>query len=107
MVCSIQSWRPTATDHLDRAHMVRDAIAAARSRGLAVEASSSVIVGDTIHDVQGALDAGARCIGVATGRVDEAQLRAAGAHAVLPDLTDLAALSAALDSALRTADVYR
>src|SRR5699024_6319149 len=54
-------------DPLDRAHMVRDAIAAARSRGIAVGPSRTVIVGDTVHDVRGALDAGARCVGVATG----------------------------------------
>lgn len=87
-------------DHLDRAHMVRDAIAAARSRGIAVGPSRTVIVGDTVHDVRGALDAGARCVGVATGRVGGAQLAAAGAHAVLSDLTDAEALLAALDTAV-------
>lgn len=89
-------------DHLDRAHMVRDAIAAARSRGVAVDASRAVVVGDTVHDVRGALDAGARCLGVATGRVSGSALLAAGAHAVLPDLTDADALHAALDCAIRS-----
>lgn len=79
-------------DHLDRAHMVRDAIAAARSQGIAVSPARSVVVGDTVHDVRGALDAGARCVGVATGRVSASDLLAAGAHAVLPDLTDAAAV---------------
>lgn len=87
-------------DHLDRAHMVRDAIATARGRGVAVDAARTVVVGDTIHDVHGALDAGARCVGVATGRVSGAQLSAAGAHAVLPDLTDSGALLAAINACL-------
>lgn len=83
-------------DHLDRAHMVGDAIAAARSRGLAVDPSRTVVIGDHVHDVRGALDAGARCVGVATGRVSAGDLHAAGAHLVLPDLTDADALVSAL-----------
>lgn len=83
-------------DHLDRAHMVRDAVAAARARGLSVDAANTVVIGDTVHDVHGALDAGARCVGVATGRVSAAQLSDAGADAVLPDLTDADAVLAAL-----------
>src|SRR5699024_12615028 len=92
--------RGASADHrLGRAHLVRVAIAAARSRGIAVGPSRPVIVGDTVHDVRGALDAGARCVGVATGLVGSAQLAAAGAHAVLSDLTDAEALLAALDTA--------
>lgn len=87
-------------DHLDRAHMVRDAITTARSLGVAVDASRTVIIGDTIHDVRGALDVGARCVGVASGHVDSSQLRAAGAHAVLPDLTDADALLSTLGGTL-------
>lgn len=82
--------------HVDRAHLVRDAVVTARARGLDVSASRAVVVGDHVHDVRGALDAGARCVAVATGRVSADQLRAAGAHAVLPDLTDPSALLAAL-----------
>lgn len=87
-------------DHFDRAHMVRDAISAARSCGIAIDASRTVVVGDTVHDVHGALHAGARCVGVATGRASSSQLLAAGAHAVLPGLTDVSALHAALDRVL-------
>ena len=85
--------------HVDRACLVRDAVAAARDRGLDVSAASTVVVGDHVHDVRGALDAGARCVAVATGRVSAARLHAAGAHAVLPDLTDSDALLAALSAA--------
>lgn len=87
-------------DHLDRAHMVRDAIATARSLSVAVRPARTVIIGDTVRDMRGALDVGARCVGVATGHVDERQLLDAGAHAVLPDLTDPAALLRALGDAL-------
>lgn len=82
--------------HSDRAHLVREAVAAARDRGLDVSPARAVVVGDHVHDVRGALDAGARCVGVATGRVSADELRGAGAHVVLPDLTDAAALRAAI-----------
>lgn len=82
--------------HTDRAHLVRDAVAAARASDLDVSVADAVVVGDHIHDVRGALDAGARCVGVATGRVSAAALHSAGAHAVLPDLNDTDALLAAL-----------
>lgn len=88
-------------DHqADRAHLVREAVHLARARGLEVSASSAVVVGDHVHDVRGALDAGARCIAVATGRVTAHELRAAGAHAVLPDLTDTGALLAAIHASV-------
>ena len=84
-------------DHLaDRAHLVRDALAAARARGVDVTPGRSVVVGDHVHDVRGARAAGAVCVAVATGRVSADDLRAAGAHAVLPDLTDPGALLAAI-----------
>jgi hypothetical protein len=46
------------------------------------------VVGDTPLDIAAALSAGARAVGVATGSFSAADLVAAGAHAVLPDLTD-------------------
>ena len=86
----------------DRVHLVLDAVDAARDRGIDVSPAQAVVVGDHVHDVRGALDAGARCVGVATGRVSADELRAAGAHVVLPDLTDADALFRALRaSALR------
>jgi phosphoglycolate phosphatase len=49
---------------------------------------ATVLVGDTPSDIEAALVNGARGVGVATGGFTEADLAAAGAHAVLPDLTD-------------------
>jgi phosphoglycolate phosphatase-like HAD superfamily hydrolase len=55
-----------------------------------------VLVGDTPLDVAAALAAGARAVGVATGSYSPDQLTAAGAHVVLPDLTDTARVVAAV-----------
>jgi phosphoglycolate phosphatase len=57
---------------------------------------ATVLVGDTPLDVEAALASGARAVGVATGRSSEADLAAAGAHAVLPDLADPAEVVAAV-----------
>jgi len=86
--------------HADRAHLVRDALAAARARGVDVTLGRSVVVGDHVHDVRGARAAGAVCVAVATGRVSADDLRAAGAHTVLPDLTDPDALLAAIHASV-------
>ena len=55
-----------------------------------------MLVGDTPLDVAAALATGARAVGVATGDYPEADLAAAGAHAVLPDLTDTPRVLAAI-----------
>ena len=86
--------------HADRAHLVREAIDTAAARGILVSPAHTIVIGDHVHDVRGALDAGARCVAVATGRVGASELDAAGAHAVLPDLTDPTALLAALRAAI-------
>lgn len=57
---------------------------------------ATVLVGDTPLDIEAALVAGARAVGVATGQFSAAVLAAAGAHAVLPDLTDTAQVVAAI-----------
>jgi phosphoglycolate phosphatase len=49
-----------------------------------------VVIGDTPHDVRGALDDGALAMGVATGRNTPDELRAAGAHIVLASPTEFA-----------------
>lgn len=73
-----------------RSVLVADALAGAgRRHGRDFAAGSVVVVGDTPHDVTAALAHGARAVGVATGRHDAAELRDAGAHAVLPNLADL------------------
>ena len=52
----------------------------------------TVVIGDTVHDVTAALANDATAIGVATGATSVAELAAAGAHAVLPDLSDVDAV---------------
>lgn len=56
----------------------------------------TVLVGDTPHDIEAATVAGARAVGVATGRFSVHQLAAAGADVVLPDLTDTRRVVAAV-----------
>jgi phosphoglycolate phosphatase-like HAD superfamily hydrolase len=51
-----------------------------------------VVIGDTVHDVIAALANDARAIGVATGATSMAELQNAGAHAVLPDLSNVDAV---------------
>jgi phosphoglycolate phosphatase-like HAD superfamily hydrolase len=60
------------------------------------EAFRLVVIGDTVADVNGALANDARAIGVATGRTAASDLAAAGAHVVLPDLSDVDAAVAAI-----------
>jgi phosphoglycolate phosphatase len=73
------------------------------ARGLAALAydrdfggEATVLVGDTPRDVEAALATGARAVGVATGSFTAADLGAAGAHAVLNDLTDTRQVLAAI-----------
>jgi phosphoglycolate phosphatase len=70
--------------------------AAATAYGLDFDGASTVLVGDTPLDVAAALATGARAVGVATGTFSASDLAAAGAHVVLPDLTDTALLLAAV-----------
>ena len=68
--------------------------------GKAFAAERVVVIGDTQHDIAGALACGVVAIGVATGRTTAEELTAAGAHVVLPSLTDTeAVLHAVLDEA--------
>jgi len=48
---------------------------------------ATVFVGDHVHDVEGALAAGATSVSVLTGGCTEQELREAGTHVVLEDLT--------------------
>jgi phosphoglycolate phosphatase len=52
------------------------------------EHGCGVYVGDHVHDVEGALAAGATSVSVLTGGCTEAELREAGTHHVLRDLTE-------------------
>jgi phosphoglycolate phosphatase len=61
---------------------------AAKRYGHDFSGVATVLIGDTPSDIEAALLNGARSVGVATGSFTQAELAAAGAHAVLPDLSD-------------------
>ena len=83
--------------HEVRAELVTVARRAARQvYGLDFPGEATVLVGDTPLDVEAALATGARAVAVATGSFPAAGLAAAGAHVVLPDLTDTARVVAAV-----------
>jgi phosphoglycolate phosphatase len=67
---------------------------AADSRGVAFGEGATVYVADSPRDVAAARIGGARSLAVASGRASAAELREAGADAVLPDLADTPALIA-------------
>jgi len=78
-----------------------DLVGLARQRATAAYGAefggeATVLVGDTPLDVAAALAAGARAVGVATGRYSMADLAQAGAHVVLPDLADTERVVAAV-----------
>jgi phosphoglycolate phosphatase-like HAD superfamily hydrolase len=58
--------------------------------------AATVLVGDTPLDVEAAQVAGARAVAVASGEFSVADLEAAGADAVLPDLRDTATVLAVI-----------
>jgi phosphoglycolate phosphatase-like HAD superfamily hydrolase len=80
------------TDDSVRATLVRRSLERAQAKY--GERFRPVVIGDTVYDVSAALANGARAVGVATGATSMAELVLAGAHAVLPDLSDV-------DSAVR------
>lgn len=97
------------TEHLDLdvgtygdAHEVRAELVgparrrAAQAYGADFSGEATIIVGDTPLDVEAALVTGARAVAVATGYFSVAELTAAGAHVVLPDLTDTGRVLAAV-----------
>ena len=88
--------------HEVRAELVTAARRAARRvYGLDFPGEATVLVGDTPLDVEAALATGARAVAVATGSYPAADLAAAGAHVVLPDLTDTGAVLAAVTGSPR------
>ncbi|HEX4830321.1 MAG TPA: HAD hydrolase-like protein [Trebonia sp.] len=64
----------------------------------AFDCRNTVLIGDTLRDVQAGRKGGAKVIGVATGSDTMEALRAEGADAVLPSLQDTEALTEALSS---------
>jgi phosphoglycolate phosphatase-like HAD superfamily hydrolase len=75
------------TDDSVRATLVRRCLQRAEAKY--GERFRPVVIGDTTNDVAAALANGARAVGVATGSTSMAELASAGAHAVLPDLSDV------------------
>jgi phosphoglycolate phosphatase len=75
-------------------HLARKRAAGVYGRDFTGQAT--VLIGDTPLDVAAALATGARVVGVATGGSPAAELAAAGAHAVLTDLSETAAVLAAI-----------
>lgn len=78
-------------DGSDRSDLVRQARKRATQKyGHDFAGTRAVVIGDTPHDVRGALDADALAVGVASGKNTSDELREAGAHIVLGSLTDFA-----------------
>jgi phosphoglycolate phosphatase len=69
---------------------------AARRYGRDFAGPATVLVGDTPLDVAAARATGARAVAVATGGTSAGELAESGADAVLPDLTDTAAVVSAI-----------
>jgi len=67
---------------------------AAEKHGVTFDESATVYIADSPRDVDAARIGGAKSLAVASGRASAAELRDAGADAVLPDLTDTAGLTA-------------
>jgi len=72
-----------------REDLVRRALALARAQGFEGGFADTVVVGDSVHDVQSARRTGARAVAVCTGVAPRAALTAAGPDALHPDLSAL------------------
>lgn len=84
-------------DHADRSRLVPLAQQRASDiLGQTFDATDTVIVGDTIHDIAAGVANDVRVIAVATGECSAAQLREAGADVVFGDLTDTDAVLEAI-----------
>jgi phosphoglycolate phosphatase-like HAD superfamily hydrolase len=70
---------------------------AAEARGVTFGEKATVYIGDSPRDVEAARIGGAWAIMGAGGRATHAELTAAGADAVFPDLTDTTALTRTVD----------
>ncbi|AVH55541.1 MULTISPECIES: HAD family hydrolase [Streptomyces] len=86
-------------DSEDRARLVDAARARIHAAYGVAMMTPTVLIGDTPRDVRAAHDAEARCIAVASGIHSVAELRAAGADFLLPELTDTDGLLAHLRAA--------
>ncbi|MEV7964767.1 haloacid dehalogenase-like hydrolase [Sphaerisporangium sp. NPDC088356] len=84
-------------DHEERPELVRLAQGRATGKyGQAFGSASTVLIGDTRHDVRAGHLGGARVVAVATGASDRQTLRDAGAELILDDLSDTEAVVRAI-----------
>lgn len=82
-------WGAFGEESAERAEIARVAMRRAEERAIPPHVRArTVVIGDTPHDVACAHAVGARALAVATGSYSLEQLSAAGADAVLPDLSD-------------------
>lgn len=82
-------------DDRDRAQLVR--LAGDRTTAEGADLDEVIVLGDTPSDITAARKAGARAVGVATGRFSSTDLVDAGADTVLDDLSDLCRTQHAID----------
>ncbi len=72
-----------------RETLVRRAVQTARIRGFAGDLAEGIVVGDSLHDVASAREAGALAVAVSTGATPRDRLAAAGPDLLVADLTEL------------------
>ena len=77
-----------ADDASDRNRLVPIALGRAKAAGCEAHADRVIVIGDTPLDIECARAGGVRAVGVATGSHSLAELREAGADAVLGDLSE-------------------
>ncbi|WP_078875307.1 HAD family hydrolase [Streptomyces sp. NRRL F-5053] len=68
----------------------------ASAYGFHFNRENTVIIGDSLQDIRTGREGGSKVIGVASGTTSAQQLTEAGADRVLPDLTDVEQLKAAI-----------
>jgi HAD superfamily hydrolase (TIGR01549 family) len=76
-------------DHADRNRLPPLALRrAAEHTGQTYEGAQTVVIGDTVHDIECGRVVGARCVGVTTGSASRAELAAHDPDLLLDDLRD-------------------
>jgi phosphoglycolate phosphatase len=91
-------------DEVERSALIPHAWRRAAARyGRTYDGAHTVILGDTVRDVEAALTHGAAVVAVASGTTAASDLRAAGAQVVLDDLADTAGMLAAINEAAAVA----
>jgi phosphoglycolate phosphatase-like HAD superfamily hydrolase len=76
--------------------IVKSLAMASEKYGVQFTPAGAVYIADSVRDAAAADVAAVRCVGVATGRSSISELRDAGAHPVLTDLTDTSQVVAAI-----------